>query len=127
MKSYFVYILECIDSTFYVGITSNLMERLQSHNSGLYPNSYTFSRRPVKIGFFEEYTDPDIAIDFEKKIKGWSRAKKKALIRKNWRRIQDLAQCQNDTSSFNYSLKTVPFDKVYAERRRSTQGDNLKK
>jgi len=49
MKLYYVYLLECNDNSFYVGMTSNLKERLLQHNLGKFPEAYTFNRRPVKL------------------------------------------------------------------------------
>lgn len=80
MKTFYVYILECADKTFYTGITSNLTKRLESHQWGTYEGSYTSTRRPVKLVFHCEFTDPNMAIETEKQIKKWSQAKKKALI-----------------------------------------------
>ena len=87
MKNYFVYILKCKDGSFYTGITNNLERRLFEHNLGTDKSSYTCSRRPVELVWFEMFTDPSQAIMFEKKIKGWSRRKKQALIDKNWDRL----------------------------------------
>ncbi|WP_239494951.1 GIY-YIG nuclease family protein [Pedobacter yulinensis] len=49
MKLYFVYILECSDESFYVGLTNNIDRRLSEHQGGLSSSSYTFKRRPVKL------------------------------------------------------------------------------
>jgi len=75
MKIYYVYILECSDNTYYTGITSSLTNRFESHQSGSYEGSYTSSRRPVKLVYYCEFTDVNIAIETEKQIKKWSRAK----------------------------------------------------
>jgi len=80
MKTYYVYILSCSDKTYYTGVTSDLTERLESHQRGKYANSYTYSRRPVELVYYCEFTEPMKAIAFEKRIKKWSRKKKKALI-----------------------------------------------
>jgi putative endonuclease len=87
MKTYFVYILKCKDDSFYTGITNNLDRRLQEHNIGLDTNAYTFSRRPVELVWYETFSDPNQAITIEKKIKGWSRRKKQALIDEDWDKI----------------------------------------
>lgn len=50
MKTYWVYILECKDGSFYTGSTSNLEKRISEHNFGAI-EGYTKSRRPVKLGF----------------------------------------------------------------------------
>lgn len=64
----------------YTGITNDVNRRFNEHQIGIHPESYTFSRRPLELMFYEESTDPSIAIEYEKKIKKWSRAKKEALI-----------------------------------------------
>ncbi len=50
------------------------------HEMGYYRECYTFKRRPIELVFYEGFTEPNQAIYFEKKIKGWSRLKKEALI-----------------------------------------------
>ncbi|GIZ07460.1 GIY-YIG nuclease family protein [Flavobacterium sp. UMI-01] len=87
MKTYFVYILKCADNSFYTGMTNSLERRLSEHKSGLKKDSYTFTRRPIELVWFEMFTDPTQAIMFEKKIKGWSRRKKQALIDEDWDRL----------------------------------------
>ncbi|RXG16152.1 GIY-YIG catalytic domain-containing protein [Leeuwenhoekiella aestuarii] len=49
MKNYFVYILKCNDNSFYTGVTNNLEQRIDQHNSGVKRDSYTFKRRPVEL------------------------------------------------------------------------------
>lgn len=80
MRLLYVYILECADGSYYTGLTGNLSRRLAEHQHGRSPESYTFSRRPVELAFYAEFTDFYLAIDKEKHIKRWSKAKKKALI-----------------------------------------------
>ena len=92
MKVYIVYILKCSDNTFYTGITSNLEKRFYEHVNGNHKNSYTHSRRPVSLEFHAEFTDPNLAIDTEKQIKKWSKAKKKALIRGEFESLPNLAK-----------------------------------
>ncbi|WP_405399482.1 GIY-YIG nuclease family protein [Maribacter sp. Asnod2-G09] len=92
MITYYVYILKCADSTFYTGITSNLTQRLESHESGKYKDSYTNKRRPVTLAFYCEFTDPNMAIENEKRIKKWSKAKKKALIDGEYDDLPNLAK-----------------------------------
>ena len=87
MKTYFVYILKCKDDSFYTGITNNVERRLYEHNIGLHKEAYTFSRRPVELVLYEMFTEPTQAILVEKKIKGWSRRKKQALIDEDWDKL----------------------------------------
>lgn len=94
---YFVYILCCADNSYYVGITNNLERRINEHNEGEDKKAYTFRRRPVKILFHTEFNDVNEAISFEKKLKGWSRKKKEAIISGNWDLLPDLSKCKNHT------------------------------
>ena len=97
MKTYFVYILQCVDGSYYTGLTNNLELRLEQHNSGTNPASYTYRRRPVFLVFNQDFSDVNQAILFEKKIKKWSAKKKKALIDGDFDLLQILAECRNET------------------------------
>ena len=92
MKKSYVYMLKCSDKTYYTGVTSNLESRIFKHNSGFYPNSYTANRRPLTLVFYCEFTDINTAIETEKQIKKWSRAKKEALINGEYDRLVNLAK-----------------------------------
>jgi len=88
----FVYILKCVDESFYIGVTNNLEIRLGEHQSGKSPGSYTYSRRPVELVYYTGFQDPDSAIRFEKRIKKWSRAKKIALINGDFHLLPNLSK-----------------------------------
>jgi putative endonuclease len=76
-----LYILRCSDGSYYTGTTRNALDvRIAEHDRGIH-NGYTFSRRPVLLAFSESFEDVRDAITSERRIKGWSRAKKEALIR----------------------------------------------
>lgn len=79
--SYAIYILKCADGAYYTGLTKELDARVQEHQSGARPESYTFSRRPVELVWHEVVESYQEAFQWEHQIKGWSRAKKEALIR----------------------------------------------
>ena len=49
MLDFYVYILRCIDGTYYTGHTDNIEARISAHEQGLIPTCYTFTRRPVKV------------------------------------------------------------------------------
>lgn len=87
MRSYYVYIVKCSDNSYYTGITNDIERRLIEHNSGMSKDSYTFNKRPVNLVWFETFSDPTQAIMIEKKIKGWSRRKKEALINEDWDKL----------------------------------------
>lgn len=115
MKKYefFVYILKCNDKSYYIGVTNNLEARLYQHNEGLDKNSYTFTRRPVRMVYSEFFIDIREAITREKQLKKWSRKKKEALINENWELIKEFAECRNKSHFKNIAVS--PFD--------SAQGD----
>ncbi|NJB82684.1 GIY-YIG nuclease family protein [Wenyingzhuangia aestuarii] len=92
----YVYILECSDGTYYTGSTRNLERRLAEHQSKKGAN-YTKTRLPVKLVFQEEFLNIADAFYYEKKIKKWSQAKKKAMIENNWKLLPLLSECKNDT------------------------------
>jgi putative endonuclease len=92
MNTYSVYMLLCWDGSYYVGVTSNLEARLAEHQSGTDLECFTRIRRPVLLVYSETFAAPDEAIAAEKRLKGWSRAKKRALIAGRWDEIARLAQ-----------------------------------
>lgn len=94
MKKSWVYILRCSDGTFYTGCTTNLKQRIEQHREGLF-GGYTAKRRPLKLVWYEEFRDINNAIDMERKIKKWSQAKKRALIKGDFDSISKLAKFKN--------------------------------
>ncbi|QBN17817.1 GIY-YIG nuclease family protein [Flavobacterium nackdongense] len=92
MKQSYVYILKCSDDSYYTGVTSNLTQRLFQRQTGFYPDCYTANKRPVELVYYCEFTDINLAIDIEKKIKKWSRAKKEALINEEYDKLPNLAK-----------------------------------
>ena len=89
MKTGFVYILECSDGSYYTGVSNDPERRLYEHQSGLV-KGYTHSRRPVKLVWCSEEMDIWSAIENEKRIKGWRRAKK-VLIKGEWDKLPELS------------------------------------
>jgi putative endonuclease len=85
------YLLLCDDGTYYCGHTDNMEKRLAQHQSGVFPG-YTFKHRPVKLVWNDAFQTRDDAKNAERKIKGWSRAKKEALIARDWALISQLAK-----------------------------------
>jgi putative endonuclease len=79
MKFYYVYILRCIDHSLYTKITNNIERRLNKHNDGMLKNAYTYKRRPVVLEFYQEFTEPNQAIYFEKKIKKMVESKERSF------------------------------------------------
>lgn len=88
--SFWAYMLRCADGSYYVGHTDDLEARLGAHQWGLI-KGYTQKRRPITLAWSQEFAERDEAFRAERQIKGWSRAKKEALIRGDWDAIHLLA------------------------------------
>ncbi|GGD12121.1 hypothetical protein GCM10011335_13790 [Aureimonas glaciei] len=87
-----VYILRCADGSYYTGLTKQPIEaRVWEHNAGIC-DGYTKPRRPTELVFTETYDRLLDAIARERQIKGWSRAKKEALIRLRYHALPELSQ-----------------------------------
>jgi putative endonuclease len=102
--NYFVYIVECSDSSYYIGVTNDIERRIWEHNNGYNPTCYTFSRRPVVLMYEERFEDIQQAITREKQLKGWSRKKKEALFKEDWDEVKRLAK------SSDSRLRQAPLD-----------------
>ncbi len=74
-----VYIRRCSDGSLYIGQTSDLATRERLHNEGR-GGSYTSRRRPVVLVYSEPHGSQRAAVDRERQLKRWTRAKKEALI-----------------------------------------------
>ncbi len=88
--SFFAYLLRCADGAYYAGHTDELTRRLGQHQSGEC-GGYTAKRLPVALVWSQEFTSREEALAAELQIKGWSRAKKEALMAGDWKKIQQLA------------------------------------
>ena len=92
---FYTYMLHCADRSFYVGHTDDLQTRVAQHEAGGIA-SYTQIWRPVKLVWSQDFSTRIEAIEAERQIKGWSRAKKLALIREDWDLISILARSDKD-------------------------------
>jgi putative endonuclease len=91
---YFVYILLCGDDSYYVGSTQDVSQRLATHSAGE-GAAFTARRLPVCLIYQEPFATIEEAVRREKQLKGWSRAKKAALVSGNLDLLSDLAACRN--------------------------------
>lgn len=88
MQHYFVYILRCNDSSYYIGHTDAMEKRLSEHHTKANSSCYTASRLPVELVYVEITSSRYEALAFERQIKGWTRKKKEALIHKNFEKLK---------------------------------------
>ena len=98
--SFWTYILRCSEGSYYVGHTDDLESRIGAHHSGMIPGC-TQKRRPLELIWSQELAERDEAFRAGRQIKGWSRAKKEALIRGDWEAVQLLSRKLFLRSSFD--------------------------
>ena len=98
MKPFFVYMLRCADGSYYLGHADDLEHRVAQHQAGEI-EGYTHERRPVDLVWSQETATRDEALAAERRLKGWSRAKKEALIAGDWAQISDLAKAHGASTS----------------------------
>ena len=89
--TFWTYLLHCSHGSYYTGHTDNLEIRVGQHQTGA-TGGYTFKRRPVRLVWSQGFPTRIEAIEAELRIKGWTRAKKEALIAGDWNRISELAR-----------------------------------
>ena len=91
MKVFSTYILECFDKSYYVGHTDNIELRVAQHQAGEFV-SYTSTRLPIKLVFAQDFMTREEAFLMERKLKGWSCAKKEALIKGDFDALRVLSK-----------------------------------
>ena len=79
-RTYFVYVLASETHELYVGVTGNLVKRVNQHRTGASPDGYPTRHRTTHLVYCESTQDILAAITREKQIKGWTRQKKLDLI-----------------------------------------------
>lgn len=79
MANYYVYVMSRHSRRLYIGVTNNLVRRAHQHKSQSTPG-FTERYNLTQLVYYEQFTDVKDAIAREKQLKGWTRAKKIALI-----------------------------------------------
>lgn len=104
----FVYILRCADGSYYVGTSrTDLERRVAEHNAGTY-GGYTKPRRPVELVFQQQFERITDAIAAERRLKGWGRAKKEALMRGDFAGLKALSKRRTSGTSPFETAPTGP-------------------
>jgi putative endonuclease len=93
-----LYILRCADGSYYTGSTNNLPLRLAQHKAGE-GNAYTRCRLPLELVYSQEFSSEHEAFLRERQVKGWSRAKKEALIRGDFEALIKLSKSHSSSHS----------------------------
>ncbi|MBX7460171.1 GIY-YIG nuclease family protein [Qipengyuania huizhouensis] len=89
--TFFTYLLRCNDGSYYAGHTEDLDLRLAQHRNGAF-GGYSAKRLPVEMVWSQDFPTREEAFNAERQLKGWSRAKKEALIAGDWDRVSNLAR-----------------------------------
>ena len=89
--AFYAYILRCRDGSYDVGHTDDIDHRLAPHQQRTL-GGYTAKRRPVELVWTDTFPSRDEAFAAERKLKGWSRAKKEALMAGDWALVSLLAR-----------------------------------
>lgn len=110
--AFWAYILRCADNSYYTGHTEDLELRIAQHRHGTF-GGYTHDKRPVEHVWSQDFPTRFEALEAERKIKGWSRAKKEALIKGDWAAVQRLARRRR---SFETGLQPTASDPPQDER-----------
>jgi len=79
-KTYYLYILECADGTYYTGISNDVEKRIKKHNCRQ-GAKYTRGRVPVNLKYCEKHNSYKAAINREVEIKRWKREEKEKLFK----------------------------------------------
>lgn len=91
LVTFWTYILRCADGSYYTGHTDNLEKRIGEHQAGAC-SGYTAERRPLELAWSQECATREEALAAELQIKGWSRKKKEAMMRGDWKSVSQLAK-----------------------------------
>ena len=113
MRPFFVYMIRCGDGSYYTGHTDDLERRWAEHQSGTF-GGYTAKRQPLRLVYFEECGERIDALERERQIKPWSRAKKEALVAKDRDLLHHLALGSD---------RQAPLDFARGERQAATDSD----
>jgi putative endonuclease len=118
MSGCWLYILRCADGSYYTGTSraDDLDTRISQHEQGTF-EGYTAKRRPVTLVYWAHFERIIEAIAAERQIKGWSRAKKEAMIRGDFDALPELAKRRtpfparsHQPSSFETPASRAPQD-----------------
>ena len=89
---YYVYLAKNSQAVIYVGQTTNLSKRINRHNSKQGGKFTSDNQNTFEIVYYEKYLTRKEAMNREMQIKKWSRAKKEALIEKNFNKLHQLSK-----------------------------------
>lgn len=108
---FYVYILGCSDSTYYTGHTDDLDVRMAQHGDGT-ASRYTSKRRPLQLLWATDCQTREQAWELERRIHGWSRAKKEALMRGDFAALPALSRNRQDRQCQALALRQAQGERL---------------
>jgi predicted GIY-YIG superfamily endonuclease len=112
--AFWAYLLRCADGSYYAGHTDDLEARIAAHQLGR-GSDYTARRQPVTFAWAQDFGTRIEALEGERQIKGWSRAKKEALIEGDWNLVSQLAASRGTRPSTSSGRTEVGGELASAE------------
>ena len=122
--AFWTYILLCADGLYYTGHTDNLERRIAQHQHGGFCD-FTSRRRPVTLVWSQYFGTRVEALEAERRIKPWSRAKKEALIRGDWEMVSHFAKPLTNARTSQCLLRNTPSPFVPSEVEGREAGANV--
>ena len=125
--SFWVYVLRCADGRYYTGHTDHLERRLAQHQHGGFCD-FTSRRRPVTLMWSETFGTRIEALEAERRIKPWSRAKKEALFQGDWAAVSHFARPPSErpsTSLGTNGVRETPQESPFVSSEVETRLDKL--
>ena len=101
---WYVYILRCSNNSLYIGETNDVAQRVADHQRGR-GSELTTKFRPVHLVYCEQHPHRAAALKRERQLKGWTRAKKDALIQGDRNALRNSIRCQRGTPLFAKQLR----------------------
>ncbi|MHA3839777.1 GIY-YIG nuclease family protein [Sphingomonas aestuarii] len=122
--AFWAYLIRCADGRYYTGQTDDLDRRLAEHNAGGFCDCPA-RRRPLELVWSESFQTRLEALEAERIVGGWSRAKKEALIAGNWSMVSHFAKPPGErflisletNGEWKGELRTTPFVLSEVEKR----------
>jgi len=105
-RRYFVYLMSNPSRTLYTGLTNSIRRRVREHKLKLTPG-FAAKYNITRLVYFESFVDVRNAIEREKQIKAWTRAKRVALIESMNPKWDDLSREWDQPQTFRFAVRTA--------------------
>ena len=111
-SNWYTYIVQCADQSLYTGISTDLIRRIEEHNSSPNGAKYTKARRPVRLVYFEKSESRSEASKREHALKQLTTTAKRQFVTNAYQHCQQLLHDIYPDSPILYALKELKWDLV---------------